>query len=91
MSLKSVQLAKVDIESGPSSGGDVPVAQTDGPLKRDMTLWGFFANNLNAIIGAGVLGLPYSIGQLGIVVGTIMLLFGAFLSWWEALVISLLH
>jgi len=49
MSLKSVQLAKVDIESGPSSGGDVPVAQTDGPLKRDMTLWGFFANNLKHI------------------------------------------
>ncbi len=61
------------------SGADT-LSSSSNP--RNMGMAGLTFNLTNAVIGAGVLSLPFSVAKVGLGSGVILLSLGAFLSWW---------
>mmetsp|Transcript_23957 Transcript_23957/g.52200 ORF Transcript_23957/g.52200 Transcript_23957/m.52200 type:complete len:151 (-) Transcript_23957:1782-2234(-) len=85
----SSRIKAVDVENG-SKGyiDEVPqIAQQLSLKEEDLaprkgTIVGHMFNVGNTVIGAGILGLPYSMAQVGWVSGMILLLIGAVLTQW---------
>ncbi|MQL83391.1 hypothetical protein Taro_015891 [Colocasia esculenta] len=58
-------------------------ADDDGRV-RTGTVWSATAHAVTAIIGSGVLAIPWSVAQLGWVLGPVALLFFSFVSYYSA-------
>ncbi|OWM91501.1 amino acid permease 2-like [Punica granatum] len=60
----------------------------DGRLKRTGTIWTASAHIITAVIGSGVLSLPWSVAQLGWVAGPIALLLFSVISYYTATLLA---
>ena len=80
-STNRVSAADIDMESL-MSHNKIGTTLSEDPEYKDMGMFGLTANTMNAVIGAGILVLPSTVGSVGLANGIILLFCGAFLNWW---------
>ncbi|XP_027356427.1 amino acid permease 8-like [Abrus precatorius] len=67
----------MEVESGVSPAASSALLDDDGKLKRTGTVWTASAHIITAVVGVGVLSLPWAMAQLGWILGVVSIFFFA--------------